>query len=397
MISRRQVLQSLAASAAGALAPSQVWSAPSLSIGSPRNRAQIIDIDFDATPYLSRLKSAGIKTIGRYYDRAYGTGIGEVCYHNKSKTLTKAELTAIENAGMSVYVIFQHCNQSCANYDLENKLTADKGRKDARAAVQLARDLGQPAHTPIYFGVDFDPYPGKDCAIPAARIWPSVEAYFNQINEVFAQTSWQVGIYGAGVTCKRLKESGKAKFFWLSTSLGHVGSPEFFNSGEWHLFQNVTEIKRPYAPDTIDTDVANPAQTYFGQWTSHGRGAAHDPVVAAAILGSRAFIKKGCVIMTAPNPKAKPVAMRTSFSTTCRIMTYEERGYCGVSLTEDEEIDGYVHVADTVAGGLVGNMPKWAPAGSCSTSMATLARPAKPTSMEALATPPRTFVPAGAE
>jgi hypothetical protein len=46
---------------------------------------------------------------------------------------------------------------------------------------------------------------------------------------------------------------------------------------------------------------------------------------------------------------------------------------------------------------LIGNMPKWTPAGSCSTSMATLARPAKPASMEALATPPRTFVPAGAE
>ena len=89
--------------------------------------------------------------------------------------------------------------------------------------------------------------------MPAARIWPSVEQYFNQINEVFAQTGWQVGVYGAGVTCKRLKESGKAKFFWLSTSLGYVGSPEFFNGGEWHLFQNVTEIKRPYAPDTIDT------------------------------------------------------------------------------------------------------------------------------------------------
>ena len=281
MISRRQVLQSLAASATGALMPSQVWSNPSPSpsprIGSAANRAQIIDLDFDVTRYLSRLKNAGVTTIGRYYDRGYTKGVvGESCYHHPSKTLTKAELTAIENAGMSVYVIFQHCNQSCANFDLDNKATADKGRKDALAAVQLARDLGQPAHTPIYFGVDFDPYPGKDCALPAARIWPSVEAYFNQINEVFAQTPWQVGIYGAGVTCKRLKDSGKAKFFWLSTSLGHVGSPEFFNSGEWHLFQNVTEIKLSYAPDTIDTDVANPAQTYFGQWTSRGPAVAHD-------------------------------------------------------------------------------------------------------------------------
>ena len=165
MLSRRQILRSLGASAAGALVPSRGWAA----IGSPLSRAQIVDFDFDATPYLRQLKNAGVKTIGRYYDRAYGTGIGEVCYHHKSKTLTKAELTAIERAGMFVYVIYQHCNHSCANFEMTNPATADKGRKDGIAAVQLARDLGQPADTPIYFGVDFDPYPGKDCAIGVKR------------------------------------------------------------------------------------------------------------------------------------------------------------------------------------------------------------------------------------
>jgi hypothetical protein len=44
---------------------------------SAANRAQIVDADFDVTPYLGRLKAAGIKTIGRYYDRDYGTGKGE--------------------------------------------------------------------------------------------------------------------------------------------------------------------------------------------------------------------------------------------------------------------------------------------------------------------------------
>ena len=78
-------------------------------------------------------------------------------------------------------------------------------------------------------------------------------------------------------------------------------------------------------------------------------------------------------------------------------MTAEERGYFGVSLTEDEEIDGYVHVADIIPGGLTGNMPKWTPAGSCSTSMQTVTRPSKPISVEALATPPQRYVPAGAD
>jgi hypothetical protein len=385
----------LGASAAAALTPSLALSQSRAQLGSAANRAQVIDLDFDVSPYLAQLKAAGVTTIGRYYDRAYGTGIGEKCYHHPQKTLTKAELTAIENAGMSVYVIFQHCNNSCANFDMGNPATAGKGRKDALAAVDLARELGQPADTPIYFGIDFDPYPGSDCKVPAARIWPSVEAYFDQVNEVLAGTGWHAGVYGAGVTLQRLKDSGRAKFFWLSTSLGHSGSPQFFNSGQWHLFQNVTEIKRPYARNTIDTDVANPLQPYFGAWTTRGPARAHDPQVATAILDSRAFIKKGCMILEAPLPKSK-TAMRTTFTTTCRIMTFEEREYYGVSVTEDDQIDGYIHKADLVLGGLSGNMPKWAPAGRCSTTLEALAKPQRPISVEALVSPPR-YVPAGAE
>ena len=83
MLSRRQMLQSLAASAAGALAPSQALSQSGASGSARRPTARRSSIcDFDVTPYLAQLKSAGVKTIGRYYDRAYGSGIGETCYHH---------------------------------------------------------------------------------------------------------------------------------------------------------------------------------------------------------------------------------------------------------------------------------------------------------------------------
>ena len=182
------MLSLLGASGAGALAPAVAWSNPGQRIASAANRAQIVDADFDVSPYLAQLKSAGVKTIGRYYDCAYGSGIGESCYHHPLKTLTKTELTAIENAGLSVFVVFQHCGAQCVNFDLQNKETADKGRKDAEAAVRLAHELGQPADTPIYFAIDFDPTPGRVNPLPAARIWPSIEAYFDQVQEVLART-----------------------------------------------------------------------------------------------------------------------------------------------------------------------------------------------------------------
>lgn len=376
MLSRRQLLQSLAASAAGALAPSAAWSNPGQRVGSAANRTQIVDVDFDVTPYLGRLKSAGVKTIGRYYDRGYSSGIGEVCYHHPSKTLSKAELAAIEDAGLSVFVVFQHCGAQCLNFDLLNKETAEKGRKDAEAAVALARELRQPAHTPVYFAIDFDPAHDSGCALPADRIWPSIEAYFDQINEVFAQTHWRVGVYGAGATCQRLKASGRAKYFWLSTSLGHSGSREFFNSGQWHLFQNLTEIKRSYAPDTFDTDVANPSASYFGQWTSRGPAPAHDAIAAIDILACRAFVKAGCIVMpTIAGKKVRNAPRPGIFNATCRILTVEDGDYLGVSLTEDDLVDGYVHKSDVVTGGLLRNMPVFNSAKRCAPPMPPASRP----------------------
>jgi hypothetical protein len=376
MLSRRQLLRSLAASSAAALAPSRVLSNPTHGVGSAANRAQIVDADFDVSPYLERLKSAGVKTIGRYYDRAYGTGIGEACYHNKTKTLTKAELAAIERAGLSVYVVFQHCGAQCVNFDLQNTATADKGRKDAEGAVALARELGQPAHTPIYFAIDFDPAHDGGCVLPADRIWPSIESYFDRVNEVLAHTRWQVGVYGAGATCKRLKMSGKARYFWLSTSLGHSGSRDFFNAGHWHLYQNLTEIKRSYAPDTFDTDVANPSASYFGQWTTRGRAPAHDAIAAIDILACRAFVKSGCTVMPYLSArKARKATKTASFNATCRILTIEDGGYLGVSMTEDDAVDGYVHRSDVVTGGLLRNMPVFNSSRACAPPMPLASRP----------------------
>jgi len=271
--------------------------------------------------------------------------------------------------------VFQHCGNQCVNFDFQNKDTADKGRKDAIGAVEVARSLGQPAKTPIYFAIDFDPAHDGGCRLPQDRIWPSIEAYFDQVNEVLAQTHWQVGVYGAGATCTRLRAANRAKYFWLSTSLGHTGSREFFNSGHWHIFQNLTEIKRSYAPDTFDTDVTNPSASYFGQWTSNGPAPAHDPITAIDILSCRAFVKTGCTLRVAPDPKSRKITTRSGiYNGTCRLLTVAEEGYFGVSLTEDDVVDGYVHQTDIVPGGLLRNMPVFNAAKTCAPPMPVASR-----------------------
>ena len=51
--------------------------------------------------------------------------------------------------------------------------------------------------------------------------------------------------------------------------------------------------------------------------------------------------------------KAKTAARTSIFNATCRILTTEEDGYLGISMTEDDMVDGYVHKSDVVTGGLL--------------------------------------------
>jgi hypothetical protein len=344
-------------------------------MSSARNRVQIIDADFALTRCAEKVKAAGVQTVARYYDRPYGTGIGETCWHNPTKALTKEELSAIEDAGLSVITIFQHCNADCMNFNVANPATADKGRRDATAAIQIAADLGQPADTPIYFGIDFDPFGSGNGKLSADQIRLSIDAYFSQINEVLAKTRWQVGVYGAGRTCQFLKDRKLAKYFWLSASMGHEGTYEFFNGGEWHIFQNLIDIEKGFGrknEDLIDTSVVNPTivdadlnGAYFGQWTTKGRAPAHDVDRARDILASRAFIKRACGYKTAENGKSKPRASKVIFNATCRMMSEERDGYFGISMSEGDDIDGYAHHSDIAVGGLWRNMPRYDSSPTC--------------------------------
>jgi len=402
MYSRRGFLQSSGAAATGLLLPAPVFAQTALvgqSLACAENRIQMIDADFALTNYVEKIKASGVKTVARYYDRDYGSGTGETCWHNPTKTLQKHELSAIEDAGLSVVVIFQHCNADCSNFNSTNPATAEKGRKDATAAIQHAADLGQPADTPIYFGIDFDPVAYGSCKTDAQAV-TSIEAYFSQINEVLAPTRWQVGVYGAGHTLRLLKDRKLAKYFWLSASMAHDGTQEFFNGGEWHIFQNRIDIQKDYCrknEEYIDTNVVNPSVLdldtsgpYFGQWTTKGRAEAHDVRDSFNILASRAFLKRACSYKKDMSEKLQPRASRVLFDATCRLMIEPKDGYFGISVTEGDDVDGYVHYSDVVLGGLWRNMPPFNSAKVCAPprppnanvpDVSTLQKgPAKPTS-----------------
>ena len=318
MLSRRAFVNSIGLTAAASVMPlySRLLASSCATVSktcppvSQKGRVQILDMSNDVRPYLKKFRAGGVRSIGRYYGRAPDHEQGHTC-NWPGRSLSKEELGAIEEAGLSVFTVFQHCNQ-CSGFlgseadpktmgqDTYDALT-NKAALDADAVAQMANELGQPAETPIYFGIDFDPTAGRgDCKDGTFKtddeILLRIKDYFEQINDRLRKDGHLVGAYGSGAICTYLRElppyKGKplVEYFWLSASIAHQGHADFFNSGQWHLYQNKTEIpqidymKTGAVAGHIDTDVSNPDFPNFGQWR---RKSAKPPEAAPIPRGRR--------------------------------------------------------------------------------------------------------------
>ncbi len=207
---------------------------------------------------LSRLKGAGINSVVRYYDQVDETIRG--------KTLTTAEVGMIGRAGMSVAVVFQHHNDK-----VETFLDPLRGTQDAMRALDLARTLGQPKGSTIYFGVDgvesqFAALPEMQSKRGADKYGLSyVKSYFKQVARLLKPAGYEVGIYGSGMMCGRIKDGGLADRCWLSNAKGW---PEYDLADKGHIWsmkQSLTIPAKDCFGTAVDPNVV--AEEDFGQWS----------------------------------------------------------------------------------------------------------------------------------
>jgi hypothetical protein len=234
------------------------------------------------------LRAAGAKTVFRYY-----------CHLPPSlpeKDLTPEEARVILGEGLSLAVVFQHYNNCFRTF--ENSW----GREDAEQALRQAEAVGQPAGSAIYFGVDGD-WPYQSMLDP-------VVAYFEDVNEVFAGSGIDVGVYSNGCICNAVAERGLASYFWLSGSTAHTGTQAFYNRGGWSLFQNVLDIRLHGAAFPSDTNLANPAGGgYFGPFDARGaRAAAHGGAETGGIFAARRFLNAPTDVKAAADPASATLA-----------------------------------------------------------------------------------------
>lgn len=256
---------------------------------------------------LDTFKRWGIKTILRYYDYEKES--------IKGKMLTLAELREIFARKLSVGVVFQHQNNNPRTFVVGNR-----GTEDAERALELAKELGQPYGTAIYFGVD-----GVDAALytlvakykrlngeedkgdrmysqflkyhkaafkkPAEKIVPAdilpfVERYFDQVSAVFEKKPggdpkkvYKIGAYGSGLSNFALQRKPFVKYFWLAQSGAWPQFTEYQKDGKWALLQKIPtfcsdwphplEKNRLGEPKQVDFDfnMVAPGKTDFGQWS----------------------------------------------------------------------------------------------------------------------------------
>ena len=164
------------------------WMALLLSKGNPNRAAQ----GCDCATILDEAKAnalyaAGYRYVGRYLSGTVGSGPSVL-----SKAMTKSEMTAIFNAGLRIFAIFQEGVPSLQRY------TYELGKEDATKAISAAKSLDIPMREYIYFAVDYDVLDGY--------ITSTVKPYFEGINEIFETNGYiyNIGIYGSRNVCSRI-------------------------------------------------------------------------------------------------------------------------------------------------------------------------------------------------
>ena len=197
------------------------------------------------------LKAAGYTHVGRYLTGTVGT-------EHTPKNLTLDEVKNIENAGLSVFPIYQD-----GGYELEYFKDPSQGSVDAQAAILAAKRIGIPEGTTIYFAVDFDCY--------SYQIDTFIIPYFQQLYMVFYGTqndkNYKIGIYAPRYVCSRICDLGYASSsFVADMSTGFSCNLGYPIPDNWAFdqFYEMTFSSSPSFP--LDKDAYSGRDTGFSKF-----------------------------------------------------------------------------------------------------------------------------------
>jgi Domain of unknown function (DUF1906) len=341
-MNRRDFLAGAGSAIAASTVPAAAYAASGCDIDTA-TRIRIVDSSKDISEVATRLAGAGVKTVIRFYSRTTHLDMGK--YQNT--VLTHDELKAIEEAKLSVATVFQYFSRHAGFH------TKNKAVYDIPQAFDAAEKMKQPEGSTLYFGADFPLRPDDEAV---------VTNYFEYaLNEMAKRKlKWRVGIYGCGKACEMLKEKGWDVDCWIAASVSFWRTAEFFNSGEWKLFQTKTDLPTLGGiAAEVDTDILNPKFSSFGQWRTDGADVSEPQEISAKILEHRKFIQTEKLQVFAQPSEGSPIKLEPGDrerALRCRPvrMLCRQGDFAGVSFNESERLVGYCRVKD-----LGDQIPHW--------------------------------------
>jgi Domain of unknown function (DUF1906) len=306
-----------------------------LAFGQPNDAGSVavIDTPHNAAKYASKLATQNVKVVVRFYARKPQPGLREKIMASDGNMIDGVrEPTILIRNGLSMLSLYQYRNNLPEKFmkGLEDTGSAKAEiAADAKAALEQAKLVGQPEGSAIYFGVDFNVTKCKcDGAgqvirnrngdtVPNNSMVDAVFEYFRFMNQTVG-TRYAVGVYGNGLVNRLLREEKLVSYNWISASRSHEQTVDFYNGGQWHLFQNQVD-RRWFGPQgrcaeglDVDTNLQNPRVSPGERGKSIKTETREFSTNAASQSGQRRSFRKA--VEAAANPTAACRKTRTSES-----------------------------------------------------------------------------------
>ena len=345
----------------------------------------IIDTPNNAAKFVSKLTAQNVKVVIRYFARKTQPGLREKMMASDGNIVDGVrEPTILIRNGISIVSLYQYRNNLPAKFldGLEDTGSAKaEVAADAKAALEQAKLIGQPEGSAIYFGVDFNLSKAKyDAAGKVVRNSKSDPAsnrdnvvavleYFRYINQTVG-SSYAIGVYGNGMVNRLLRSEKLVTYNWISASRAHDETAEYYNGGQWHLFQNQVDRRWFALPGKcaggldVDTNLQNPKVSSIGAWgagdVDQGRNQAIFDQRRFAVRETPVFRENsgggGLIgLIDRQNCKSNNRIARNS---NVRILL-QSGGWSSTDIDEDGNHDGHVKNADLTSS--LATMPAWAP------------------------------------
>src|SRR5690349_6243871 len=347
IVSRRTFTKGLVASA---LVPGTA------AMGQPNDPAgiAIIDTPNNAAKVASNLSAQNVKVVVRFFARKPQPGLREKIMASDGNMIDGVrEPTILIRHGLSIVSLYQYRNNLPEKFvkGLEDTGSAKtEAAADAKAALEQARLVGQPEGSAIYFGVDFN--------VTRASLEPVLE-YFRVMGQTVGN-HYALGIYGNGFVNRMLRQEKLVAYNWISASRSHEETVAFYNSGQWHLFQNQVD-RRWFGPPgkcstglDVDTNLQNPGMSGIGAWGAGGVDSSRN----RKIFDQRRFAIRATPVVQDGGKDRHGCKPDKSVPRNANVRILAQSGaWCGVDIDEDGNADGQVKAADLTSD--LATMPPW--------------------------------------